>query len=42
MTLFDDPEDDFYDGFLGENDYEDPRIELHISIGVESSLSPGT
>lgn len=31
--MFDDPEDDIYDGYLGENDHEDPRIELKITIG---------
>ena len=32
ITLFDDPNDDLYDGAMGINDDEDPRILLDIKI----------
>jgi hypothetical protein len=32
VTLFDSLEDDVYDGQLGEDDYEQPRVLLEYSI----------
>ena len=32
VTLFDDLEDDMYDGQLGEDDWEQPRILLEYSV----------
>ncbi len=32
ITLFEDPEDDLYDGTLGEDDDEDPRINLTFKM----------
>jgi len=32
VTLFDDMEDDIYDGNLGENDEELPRIHCHFDL----------
>jgi hypothetical protein len=32
LTLFDDPDDDLFDGDLGENDTEIPRIQIKCQL----------
>jgi hypothetical protein len=32
ITIFDHPDDDQYDGFLGEDDAESPRIKVEFMV----------
>ena len=37
ITLFDHPDDDVYDGILGEDDDEEPRVKIQFTIEEASS-----
>ena len=40
ITLFDDVNDDEYDGVLGEDDEEDPKILVEFRVDEESQPTP--
>ena len=43
VTLFESPDDDEYDGVMGCNDYEDPRVLLTFTVEQQvPSKSPST
>jgi hypothetical protein len=40
VTLFDHPDDDVYDGMIGEDDDELPRVQLELLIEDATALQP--
>ena len=40
LTVFDTPEDDIFDGILGEDDFEKPRIHVGFDIADEEEQEP--
>ena len=42
ITVFDHPDDDVYDGVLGEDDEETPRIRLEIAVEDGGAITGST